>query len=148
MIDDDELAVLRQQHDAVLEDLAHAYPSIRALLDAGCVVDPINDRDGSHEHACRLVAAEVFRRHERHLAVLAARRRVDLAAAVAEKVRSPVEAAAAASSFRSTTAGALVERAAAGDDEAVDPVRREDELRDAVVLVLAARSLQASALEW
>lgn len=143
-MDDDELVQLRQEQDDTVADLAHAYPSIRALVDAGVALEPFADPHGDHQVACRLTADEIFERHRDHLEDLAARRVLDLVAFVASQITGTGPAAEAATSIATETVPDL--RPPVDDDH--DPAARESELRDAVALVLAANTLQATELDW
>ncbi len=143
-MDDEELAQLRQEQDDTVADLAHAYPSIAALVEGGVALEPFADPLDDHQVACRLTADEIFERHREHLEDLAARRVLDLVAFVASQITGDGPAAEAAASITTQTVPDL--RPPADDDQ--DPDAREGELRDAVALVLAANTLQATALDW
>ena len=144
-MDDDELAQLRDEQDDTLADLAHAYPSIAELVDAAVDVEPLHDPDGEHELACRLIADEFFERHRDHLDALGSGHVLDLVTTVVEKLTGSELAEAAASSLLGTTVPEL--RAQIQDPEDEDGTR-ERELRDAAALVLAAKGLRRSAVDW
>jgi len=145
-VEEAELALLRYEQDATVEDLAHAYPSIAALVEAKMAVEPFADHEGQHELSCRLIAGDVFERHRAHLDALKATRVLDMVGFVASKLEGPEPVEDAASSLLDTTVPALRAEITASDD--TDLVARERELRDAVALVLAAKSLQNTALDW
>ncbi|MCU1370768.1 MAG: hypothetical protein JWO77_1962 [Ilumatobacteraceae bacterium] len=143
-MDDDELDLLRDEQDATVAELAYAYRSIAELVAAGVDVEPLHDPGGEHELSCRLIADEVFEEHRDHLDAVGTTRVLDQVATVAAKLTGSPEAQAVATSLRETTVPALRGRVYAPDDE---DGTREQELRDAAALVLAANALQRAALD-
>ena len=147
MVDDVELAHLRQRQNDILEDLAHAIPAVAVLVDSHPRMGPLADADGEHELACRSTAERIFQRHAAYLHSLAELRVLDLVERAAAKLIGSPDAEAAAASLAATTVPEL-RREITDAGAAGDVATRERELRDAAALVLAARALQNSQVGW